>query len=247
MGLTAGLAACALFVWNLTYLIRRSPRWGSWLPGTLRRWMSSHVFTGLMAVLCVLVHAGFTVRPTVGGHALVALAIVVITGCVGRYLYAFIPRAANGTEANLEDMRAQLASVSAEWDRDGRGFGTRVHEEVDRLITDGRWRPGLLSRIGALASGQFRLRRSLRNLRRQGRREGIPEREIRRILLLARNAYGLTLLVAHYEEISAVLSSWRYCHRWLGLLLVLLAAVHIATAARYASLDLGFAWPEGGL
>lgn len=238
VGLAAGLIACSLFAWNLMYLVKRSSRAGKRIPGTLRTWLGSHVFTGLMALLCVLAHAGFSARPTVGGHAMVALLVVVATGLIGRYLYAFIPHAANGTESGLEDLRGQLASVSAEWDRDGRGFGTRVREHVEDLIAVGRWHPGLFSRIGALVSGQVKLRRSLNQLRHQGHREGIPAREVRHILMLARRAYNLTLLVTHYEEIRAVLSSWRYFHRWLGVLLVLLAIVHIITAIRYADIRL---------
>lgn len=237
VGLAFGLMACALFLWNLAYLLRRSPKWGRWMPGSLSHWMRSHVFTGMMAVLCVLVHAGFTVRPTVGGHAFVALAVVIITGCVGRYIYALIPHAANGTESSLDDLRGQLATMSAEWDREGRGFGMRVHHQIDTLITEGRWRAGLLARIGALIVGQFRLGKSLRHLQRTGLAEGISQREIRHVLMLARKAYRLTLLVTHYEEVRAVLSSWRYFHRWLGILLVLLAVVHIVTAARYATLE----------
>jgi len=86
-------------------------------------------------------------------------------------------------------------------------------------------------------AGQFRLRSSLHHLRTQGRQEGIPLREIRHTLLLARRAYRLTLLVTHYEEVRAILSSWRYFHRWLGLLMILLAAVHIITAFRFGGID----------
>lgn len=248
LGLAFGVLGCGLFAWNLLYLVRRSPKSGRWLPGTLRQWMSAHVFTGLLAFLCVIAHSGFAVRPTVGGHALLALAVVIATGSLGRYLYAFIPRAANGTEVSLNDLRSQLAAVSADWDLEGRGLGAQVRDEVEHLITVGRWQPGLLARIGVLFSGQVRLRRSLRRLRRHAVQEGVPERDVRRVLMLARRAYGCTLLVAHYEEVRALLSSWRYFHRWLGVLLVLLAALHIATAVRYANLDadaVSAVWGEG--
>ena len=45
------IVACTLFVCNLLYLVRRSLAIGHWLPGNLRKWMGSHVFTGLLAVL----------------------------------------------------------------------------------------------------------------------------------------------------------------------------------------------------
>ncbi|MHC4768900.1 MAG: NAD(P)-binding domain-containing protein [Planctomycetota bacterium] len=246
VGLAFGLVACALFAWNLAYLLRRSPRWGRLLPGNLKLWMSSHVMTGLFALLCVLVHAGFSAKNTVGGHALLALAVVVVTGTIGRYLYSYVPRAANGREVDLDNLRARLAALSGEWDRDGRGFGAQVRDRVDKLIAAGRWRAGLPARIGALVIGQIRLRLSLRRLRSEGRRRAVPQHEIDRMLLLARRAYRLTLLVTHYEEVRAVLSSWRYFHRWLALLMVLLAAVHIVTAVRFAEIDWGGLAGGGG-
>ena len=241
VGFSAGLVATGLFIWNLAYLIRRSPTWGRFLPGTLRLWMSWHVFTGLVSLLVVILHAGFTTRSTVGGHAFAALAIVVLSGSVGRYFYALVPHAANGTESSLDELRTELATISADWDRNGRGFGTRVRQHIDTLITQNRWRASLIARIAVLIGGQFRLRWILRQLQRIGQDEGIPQREIQSVLMLARRAYRLTLLVTHYEEVTAVLSSWRYIHRWLGLLMVLLTIAHIITAARYASFDLNFA------
>jgi hypothetical protein len=94
--------------------------------------------------------------------------------------------------------------------------------------------------------GQLRLRRTLRQLRHFGQGDGIPKNEIEHVLLLARKAYRLTLLVTHYEEVTAILSSWRYFHRWLGLLMILLAIVHIVTAVRFGSIDWGLLWPGGG-
>ena len=241
VGLPAALVGCALFVWNLAYLIRRSSRLGRRIPGTLRAWMGWHVITGLLGAMCIVVHSGFTLRPTLGGHALLALAIVVATGIIGRYLYSLVPRAANGTEASLGDLRAQLANVSAEWDRDGRGFGTRVREQIDHLIMEGRWRPSFWARMVVFITGQFHLRKSLSLLQQEAKREGIPADEVRHVLMLARRAYRLTLLVTHYTEITTILSSWRYFHRWLGLMMVLLTILHIVVAMRYASLDLNIA------
>jgi thioredoxin reductase len=236
-GLTFGIIACALMLFNLCYLVRRSLRWGQWLPGTLRLWMGAHVFTGVAAFLCVLMHGGFTLRNAVGGHAMLALGIVVCTGAIGRYLYAFLPRATNGREIDLDEARAQLVSLSTEWERAGRGFAGAVRDEIENLLHAGRWRPGFFARLGAMISGQIRLGRTLRHLRQQGRRGDIPADEVRRAVSLARRAYRISLIVMHYEEVRAVLASWRYFHRWLALLMVLLAAIHIVTAVRFADLN----------
>jgi len=133
VGLSFGLVACVLFLWNLAYLVRKSPKWGSRWPGSIRLWMSMHVFTGLVGFLCVLIHSGFSFKNTVGGHAFMALGIVVVTGSIGRYLYALAPRAASGAVVNLEELQSRLATLSGDMDRDGRGFGGRVAGSSERI------------------------------------------------------------------------------------------------------------------
>jgi cytochrome b561 len=59
-------------------------------------------------------------------------------------------------------------------------------------------------------------------------------------MLLARRAHRAATAAAHYEELRTLLTSWRYLHRWIALLMVLLVALHVATALRYSrALGLG--------
>jgi thioredoxin reductase/Pyruvate/2-oxoacid:ferredoxin oxidoreductase delta subunit len=239
VGLTLGVLACGLFAWNLTYLLRRSARWGSWIPGSVKFWMGTHIFSGFFGVMCVLAHSGYVMKGTVGGFALLALLIVVGSGTVGRYFYSLVPRAANGRETDLEEVRTKLAALSTQWGRTSRGFGDAVRDRIDALVDRGRWHASLLGRIRELLMASVRLRRTLRELRLEGQRQGVPEVEVREALSMARSAYRLTLQIAHYEEIRAVLATWRYFHRWLALLMVLLVVAHVWAAVKYATLD----WP----
>ncbi len=235
-GAAFGVLACTMFAWNLLYLIKRTTKLGRWIPGSLRLWLGTHVFSGVASILFVLVHAGFSMRHSVGGHALGALIIVIVAGGLGRYLYAFMPHAANGAELSLEEIRIRMRALTGDWDRLDRGFGSTARKEIESLIQTVRWRAGLHVRIGRLIASQVRLRRALKRIRISGQAEDIPPREVRRVILLARKAFRMNLLVQHYEEIRSVLSSWRYIHRWLALMMVSLAVVHIITALRYATL-----------
>jgi thioredoxin reductase/Pyruvate/2-oxoacid:ferredoxin oxidoreductase delta subunit len=248
-GLSFGLAAAALVISNALYLVRRSSPVRI-LPGSLRGWMIAHMTTGISALLLVLLHSGLAPRDTVGGHTLALLGVVVLTGAVGRYLYAFVPRATGGRVADLDEARGKLAAVSAEWDRGGRGFGERVRREVSELVDAVPWRRSLPSRLLRLVGGQRRLGRVLARLRREGEAEDIPREELDRVLALARRAHRASLGAARYEDLRGLLSSWRYLHRWLALLMVLLATLHVVTAVRYADLAFGdtipLRWILGG-
>lgn len=238
-GLAMGCAAVAFFGWNLAYLARRNRAVGNALPGSLRFWMASHVFTGLASFLAVIVHAGFTYRMTVGGFALVALGIVLIAGLVGRYFYASVPHAANGREMDLDELRTRLASLAGALDASSRGVGRAIRDRIDSLVNKDRWHASLLARAWEMVASHIRIRRVLHQLRHDPGFEGVPESEREELLSLATRSWKLTLQIAHYEEIRAVLGTWRFIHGWLALLMVLFVIAHVVTAVRYAQLD----WP----
>lgn len=236
VGLGAGLLAAMLFVANLLYLVRRA-KWGDWLPGSLRGWMGAHVFTGLLSLELVTLHCGFATRDSVGGHALLVLTAVVTAGAIGRWLYAFVPRLQNGRQAELDDIGIRVAALASEWDRAGAGFAAEVRRSVEELAAAEHWRRSLPARVLGLLASQWRLLRGLRRLRQRGLGEGIPATEVGRLLVLARTAHRLTLQLSHFEELRSLLSTWRWFHRWMALLLVLLTIVHVVTALRFGQID----------
>lgn len=237
LGLACGIAATAMIVCNLAYLLRRAEfaklRWSS-----LQRWMTSHVVTGILALLFALVHAAMAPRATVGGHALAALGVLIVTGAIGRYFYAFVPRAANGRELALEEVHARIGALAGEWDRGNRDFGERVRARVHELSVSGPWRHSFLRRLRALLSSQSHLRRTLAALEAEGRAEGVPESQIAEISRLAKQAHRASISASHFEELRGLMSTWRYLHRWVALYMVLIVVLHIVAAFRYA-LDFG--------
>ncbi len=234
LGLACGLAATALFAANLLYLLRRHLRA---LPGTLRAWMDLHVATGLGALACAVAHSAFTLRESPGGHALLAMAVVVAAGVVGRWFYAFVPRAVNGRQQDLEELAASVAALAGEWDRDGRGVGAELRAAVERLVAEARLGRGFFARVAGLVRSQWTLRGQLRRFRRAALHGGVPVREVQRTVALARRSHRLALQVTHYDEVRGLLSTWRWLHRWLALLLLLLTVVHVAVALRYGEVD----------
>jgi dihydropyrimidine dehydrogenase (NAD+) subunit PreT len=232
VGLVAGVLAVLQFATNLCYLLRRRPV-GRWLPGSLRAWMNVHVLSGLAAVLLAGLHSGFTVRDSSGGHALLAMLVVVAAGAVGRWLYAFVPRAQNGRQQELEELGGQVAAIAGEWDRNGRGFGSDVRQEVERLVADARLGDGFVARVRGLLRSQWQLVRALRRVRRAAAAAGVPATEVTRLVALARRSHRVALQLVHFDEVRGLLATWRWLHRWLALLLLLLLAVHVATALRF--------------
>jgi hypothetical protein len=161
---------------------------------------------------------------------------LVVTGAIGRYLYSYVPRAGNGSELKLEEIHSALAGMSGEWDHGQRAFGERARIEVQQLVDQSRWQSSFFARFGALWRSQAALRACLARLSDDAREEGLPKRQVEAMIDLARRAHRAGLMAAHYEDLRALLSSWRYLHRWVALLMVLLLTWHVITALRYANI-----------
>ena len=52
---------------------------------------------------------------------------------------------------------------------------------------------------------------------------------------LTRRAHRHALMAAHYEDLRAVAGTWRYLHRWVAVLMVLLVILHIVYAFSYSA------------
>jgi len=218
---------------NLCYLIRRS-RIGKRLPGSLKTWMTSHLVTGILATLLILVHSAMQPHNSLGGHAFWSLVVLLVTGAIGRYFYAFVPHAANGKELALDDLQRQFTDQSQEWDEQARGFGNHIRREVQQLVSEKRWHGSFFSRVRELLNSERNFVRLLADIRRRGRKEGLDQEQLAVLTGLSRRAHRTALMAAHYEDLRSVLSSWRFVHRWFGLLMVLLATWHIWTALKYS-------------
>ena len=226
-GLGFGLAATVAIGVNLAYLWRRQQWWGLRF-GSLAAWMTTHVGAGVLAVLLAMLHAAMSPRDTPGGHAFWALLALLVTGAVGRWFYAWLPRATNGAELELTAVRERLATaVAASGDR---AFGARAHQELQELLVRRQWRSSLPGRALLLVGLQWDLWRTLRRLRAEGAAAGIAPGPLAAVLVAGRDAHAAAVAVAHLEDLRGLLGTWRWLHRWLAALMVLLLTVHVAVA-----------------
>lgn len=238
LGLFAGILAVCLIATNLLYLVRRNRK----LPmelGSLGKWMSVHIGTGMLSLILAILHSGFSLSNTLGGHSLLGLSLLVGTGALGRYFYSFVPRAANGREHALDEALQSLHLDAQAWTEVHRGFGETSRREIAALIDRTRWQHGAIGSIMGLLRAQSDLRRTLKMLSREGQVLEVDEISLNKVLRVARRAHRDALIAGHYEDLRALLASWRYLHRWAGLMVVILLVAHIWYSWLYA--DLGSA------
>ncbi len=224
-----GFAAAVLVVTNLLYLARRRiPRFRL---GSMRFWLDLHVFTGLTAAMLVGFHSAFQLRSPLATLTAASLAVVVLTGIIGRLFYALVPED-GGYELGLA-----VAAVAAE--------APALHAELElilhalpapRLRANAsllrclavlpRWRRVGIQRRRAIrgafkpwlaAAPDRRARRTLRSLRRWVTRSARGE---------VRSAAG-----------AALLRSWRSLHRLFAITMLVAVGVHVGVAWHF-----GYRW-----
>lgn len=117
LGLAFGIFAALLFVFEMLYPVRR-PR--ARPLGTARAWIQAHVYLGLLALVAVLAHAGFSLPSGGMGWWLLGLSVwTTLTGLLGVWLQKWIPSAlAEGlqVEALYERIPALVEALVAEAD-----------------------------------------------------------------------------------------------------------------------------------
>jgi dihydropyrimidine dehydrogenase (NAD+) subunit PreT len=234
LGLWLGIASTAFILINLLYVLRRSTKnrfqWGS-----LQLWMTSHIATGLFALMTAVLHSSMAPGDSPGGRAFWALAVLIVTGAIGRYFYAYVPRATNGRELDLAEARAQLETLSEECTGEERSFRKQALEEVSGLLDRRQWKQSFVGRARAILGLSLGMRQIAKRIQLFGAERGIPEAQVQEVVALARRAHSASIWVGHFEDLRAVLATWRYVHRWATVFMLLLLVVHIIHALSFAA------------
>jgi len=226
-----GMVGTALILTNLLYVVRRRFMGLSW-AGSLKGWLNLHVFTGLVGSVLILYHSAFQLRTPIATVTSASLGIVVVTGLVGFYLHALVPKEGlKPLEERLAEIEPLLPGLVAQ---------VRAFVKATPLTTlpaDASFLRTLFTLPGwALQAG--RRRRGLRKAARQDKMFRVLERTDKK---LAKGFYKeLGLLAASEVDThvgAALMRTWRSLHRFLALLMIVSVTVHIGVAWYY-----GFRW-----
>lgn len=108
------LGMFGVFLFFLIYLYPLRKKWG-WLArqGNSRHWLDFHVVLGTLAPVIVAFHATFKFG-NIAGMAFWSMLTVTLSGFVGRYLYAQIPRNLNSAELTMKEMAETEDSLRRE-------------------------------------------------------------------------------------------------------------------------------------
>ncbi|HEY0988930.1 MAG TPA: hypothetical protein VGD80_17805 [Kofleriaceae bacterium] len=216
-----GWIAALLVVLNLSYLVRR--RLGGTRLGSMRVWLDIHVFTGLFAATFATFHSAFQLRTPITQISAGSLAIVVVTGMIGRFLHALSPA----------DDRLRLRDALDELDRLWPGHRQELASAIEALPAVAVSANASLARSLVIVPRWRRVGRQ----RRQVLGMIFPRDLDRRQRRAARRLANAAAAEAGSAGKIALLRSWRGLHRFFALLMLVSVLAHGAIAWHY-----GYRW-----
>jgi len=196
--------------------------------------MDAHVLTGLTGGSLVVFHSTLAPSSALGTLALLAMIITVLAGIVGRTIYIRVPRSVEGRELELNQVQDELdtcrqlleyAGVQAEW-MDRSGPKARIH------------RTGLLGCFVAMVIGDIQRRRDYHRLKKQILTSPELKSAARKVLPLVKEYCMNWQWLIRYHELRSLISSWRFFHRWLAVLMLCVVICHIVVAIRFGNLSM---------
>jgi dihydropyrimidine dehydrogenase (NAD+) subunit PreT len=224
------MVGTALILTNLLYLVRRRLAWLS--LGSLPAWLDLHVFTGLSGSALILFHSAFQLRTPIATVTSVALIIVVITGLIGRYIYALTPKTGDlPLEERLRELDLSLPSFA----RDTRTV--LAQHPITKLPASANILRVFWTIPRWLVQARARRRAVLRTARENAEILQLLKSSKKPTKLLVRDISRLAASELDRIAGGALLRLWRGLHRYMAILMLLTVGVHIGVAWYY-----GYRW-----
>lgn len=128
IGLHAGMVAFVMFLIVYLYAVRKIWPWLG-RQGSAKHWLDFHILMGITAPILVTFHSSFKFSG-LAGVAFWLMVMVVLSGIVGRYIYAQIPRSLGFAEVSLKEANEQSGKLAEQL----KGLGVLSPREVDSLV-----------------------------------------------------------------------------------------------------------------
>ena len=236
IGLRLGMLGIALYGVLFLYPIRKRWRWlGS--IGKTRHWLDFHVLVGITAPILITFHASFKLRGLAGMAYWIMMAVA-LSGFIGRYMYAQIPRSLNADQIAFGELEQQAANLAQELERQelfrpeeiAPLLNVPTQKEIRAmplvsvlatLVRLDLSRPFLVSRLRRRVLSGSEIVTTLGGFRRSG------HRELETVIASVRRQSWLRTKMAFLERTHQVFHLWHVVHRPFSYSFAALVVVHV--------------------
>ncbi len=215
----------------VSYMVRK--RWAVLARfGTLRTWLTFHIFLCTLGPYYVLLHTTFKFG-NISSISFWSMAVVVASGIFGRYVYIHIPKGANGQFYSPQDLRRAQESlikrVAAQ---------TGVHpQKIVALIDRAGPTKGIFEAIYKSIRFTIRKRGMAAYFEKHLSLLGVPAHVIREAIPLLEQNASLQLRRRILGPFVRVFGYWHVFHIPISLVMLVALIIHIAVAIMF-----GYTW-----
>ena len=256
LGYTLGTIAALLILWLMWFGVRKRRYLGS--IGTLRGWLSAHVYLGTSLVFVGLLHSGFQFGWNVHTLALVLMLVVIFSGFFGVFAYVRYPTlmTRNRQDATRDAMLEEISEIDQNALMLADSVDPKIHAIVLRSIENTRLGGGVWAQLTARDDSEAALARL---------REAVAQREqqkkqntrdmptmfamvdflagnagndqqsegLRKLIDLLSRKKSLASRVARDIQFQALMEIWLYVHVPLSFGLLAALTAHIVSVFFY--------------
>lgn len=221
-----GWTGSAMMAVMMLYSVRKRFDFMSRL-GSMRHWLSAHMFLGILGPVLVTFHTTFKL------HGIIAtsfwcMIVTMVFGILGRYIYVQIPRSITGAELGVREMDSLVEDLNIELHR---YFSKANFSHLLGAISTADAEAGHLSPVKALF---FMMRNDIKNrfrIYRLGgalkRRYGLSRDARREIVTLLRRKAALIRRKNFLTTSHRLLHYWHVLHVPLAIVMFLIMFLHI--------------------
>jgi hypothetical protein len=239
IGIRLGMLGVLMFF--LIYLYPLRKKWG-WLgrQGNSRHWLDFHIVLGTTAPIIIAFHSSFKFG-NIAGMAFWSMLMVTLSGFVGRYLYAQIPRNLNAAELSMREMQEREAALKKELAEQRETFGFAV-DALYQLPSAAKVAktPAIASLISmVLIDFKRPFRTSWVRLRNAGFAAWLfslfglfptGDPGLERAIRIAKTEAKLSKSIAFLSRTQRIFQLWHVVHRPFSYAFAILAIIHISLA-----------------
>lgn len=236
IGLKLGILGTVLFFIIFLYALRKVIPWLGRI-GTARHWMDFHVIAGVTAPILIAFHASFKFQGIAGVAFWIMLAVA-LSGIIGRYLYAQIPRSLSAAALSFSDLHQNEQALAQALVGQSIFSAAQIERALRMPSADHIRHIGTVQALSELMLLDLTMPLRIARLRRAPAQRVVVIRsvgglfstsieEIERIVRIVRQKASLSRRILFLDRTQRVFHLWHVIHRPFSYAFAVLAILHI--------------------
>ena len=259
LGYTLGTIGALLIVWLMLFGVRKRTYASS--MGSLRGWLSAHIYLGTVLLVVALLHTGFQFGWNLHTLAFVLMTVVIVSGFFGVFAYLRYPHlmTRNRENATRQTMLDEIAEIDGNALALADGIDPKLHQIVLRSISKTRLGGGVWALLTAKDNSELAIARAREMLEKRGKPDaaapakkteemptmfamvdflskGVDDKAseaLRKLIDLLSRKKSLATRVARDIQFQSLMEIWLYIHVPLSMALLAALTGHIVSVFFY--------------